>query len=217
MAGLSYDLLARVRGKSEAFLDGTHGEPAPVLINPRGDLCVALGLPGVAELVRLRRSYMAIAPAAVAPVAALPTTAAHLTLWNGEQENGMIYAIESVGVFTAVSAGAASQVGVAVCMNIGKKASPTSDTTPRGLAGQAYRGTAVVDAGATITDDKWQPFGTSIVGPASQIGLVAEFPVEGLFVVPPGHMFSVAAMANTGTTITTRCFIRWHEVQLPVG
>lgn len=217
MSGLAYDLQARVRGRSEAVTDANHGDPAPICINPRGDLQIAYGIPGVGDLTRLRNSYTVIAAAAVAPVTALPTTTAQLTLWNGEQENGKIYVLDSIGFFTAVSAGAATQVGMVVCMNIGKKANPAGAVVQKGLAGQVYRGTGNVTAAVTVTDDKWFPYGTSVVGPASQIGLVGEYPMDGLYVVPPGHMFSVAVIANTVTTITARAFIRWHEVLLPVG
>lgn len=217
MSGIAYDLQSRVRGKTEAVTDANHGESVPTLINPRGDLLISAGMPGISDLVRMRQSYTAIAAAALAPVAALPTTTAQVTLWNGELENGKIYIIESVGFFTAVSAAAATAVGVVVCMNIGKKSAPTSGITPKGLAGQVYRGTGIVATSASITDDKWFPYGTSIVGPASQIGLVGEYPVDGLYIIPPGHMFSIAVIANTTTTITCRGFIRWHEVQLPVG
>lgn len=214
---LQYDLLSRVRGKSEAVNDSPQGEPSPIVTNPRGDLAIAHGMPGVSDLVRMRNSYMAIVATAVAPITALPTTTAQMTLWNGEQENGKIYIIDTVGVFTTVSAGAATAIGLCGLMNIGKKVAPTGALTPRGLAGQAYRGTGLVAVGATVTDDKWTPIGTSNVGPASQIGQTMEWSLNGLYIVPPGHMFSLAAIANTGTTITCRCFMKWHEVQLPVG
>ena len=217
MSGIAYDLQARVRGKAEAVLDANQGEDIPVLINPRGDLLVAAGMPGISDLVRMRQSYTAIAAAAIAPVIALPTTTAQVTLWNGELDSGKVYVIDSVGFYCAVSAAAATAAGVVICMNTGKKTAPTGAITPKGLAGQVYRGTALVATSAAITDDKWFPYGTSIVGPASQIGLVGEYPVDGLYIVPPGHMISIAWIANTVTTITGRAFIRWHEVQLPVG
>ena len=214
---ISYDLNAKVRGRSEPILDCNTGEEVPININPHGDLIIAHGMPGVSELVRMRKSYMAIAASAVAPVTALPTTSAQLTLWNGENDGGLIYVIDSVGVFTTVSAGAATAIGLFACMHTGKKAAAVADLTIRGLAGQAYRGTATADVGATVVNDVWIPIGTANVGPASQIGQTLDVPVNGLYIVPPGHMFSLAAVANTTTTITTRCLIRWHEVQLPVG
>lgn len=219
MSGLAYDLQARVRAKSDVVSDLGTGEPAPLVINPRGDLLVAYGMPGVAELVRMRQSYFALGTAAAPANAALPTTATAtgITLWNGEQENGRIYVIDSIGFYVVVSAAAATAVGCVVCINLGKKTTPTADITPRGLAGNVYRGTGVVDLNATIVDDKWFPYGTSVVGPASQIGLAGDYPVDGLFVIPPGHQITVGVIANTATTITCRSMIRWHEVQLPVG
>lgn len=214
---IAYSLQARVRGKSDAIADANQGEEVPLCVNPRGDILIARGMPGISELVRMRQSYMAIVATAVAPVTALPTTTAQMTLWNGEQENGKIYVLDSVGVFVTVSAAAATAVGLCALMNIGKKTAPTSALTPRGLAGQAYRGTGIVAVGATVTNDVWITMGSSNVGPTSQIGQTLDWSLNGQYVVPPGHMFSLSAIANTGTTITCRCFMRWHEVLLPVG
>lgn len=215
--GLVSDLLGIVRGKNEPLLDQPGGSPSPLVVNPRGDLSVVQGLPPNAELVRMRSSYVAIAVTAVAPVVALPTTTAQLTLWNGENDGGKIYVIDSVIYYTTVSAAAATNVGLLCCMNVGKKTAPTGAITPKGLAGHAYRGSGLVAVGATITDDSWHPLGDSVIGAASQIGTTVEVPVDGLYIIPPGHMFSLAGVANTVTTITGRCGIRWHEVQLPVG
>lgn len=225
------EIQGRTRGTQECYTDQAGGETGGLVINPRGDLQIAQALPGYADIVRMRNSYFVIAAVAVAPVVALPTTTAQMTLFNGELDSGRTYFVSHVGAFVAVSAGAATEIAVLSCMGIGKKATVVSDLTPKGLAGQRYRGAGLVDLAAAVTNDQWMTVCGSLGGaPASHIGMNIEHDVEGRrtlgsglgtggssgFVIPPGHYFSIAVVANTVTTITVRQYIRWHEIQTPV-
>lgn len=192
------------------------GEDGPLICNPRGDLGANLTLPELADIVRLRQSFYVIAAAAVAPIVAMPTTTAQFTLWNGELDGGRSYVIDSIGYIVVASAAAATPVGMVVCMGTGRKTAPVADLTPRGLAGQRYRGSGYVDLAATVTNDTWHLAGTSNQGPTSQVGMSLDVNIFGRYIIPPGHYFSQSVMANTVTTITVRQFIRWHEIQIPV-
>lgn len=211
---------SRVRGAAPTLENLSSGSDNPTAINPRGDLLVAQSLPPSAELVRMGRSFMAVQTSAVAPVAALPTTTAQLSLWNGEPAGGRIYIIDSVFAICVVSAGAATGLGLVGMMNVARTSTPpTADLTPKGLAGQAYNGKGIVDlAVGSLVDDGWHPLGSSVVGPASQIGLTVDVPLEGRYIIPSGGgYFHLACVANTAATITVRMGIRWHEVQLPLN
>jgi hypothetical protein len=190
-------------------------------MNSRGEGLVAQALPERSEIVRLGESYGIIAATAVAPVVALPTTTAQLSLWNGEPDGGKSYIIDSLIGMVAVSAAAATGVGFAGMLNKGRVTKPTNDLAPAtaafGLAGHQYSGKAYVDLAATVVDDGWHPIGSAVVGPASQIALPFEALVYGIYIVPPGGMFSMAVLANTATTITAKQGLRWHEVQLDLG
>lgn len=206
-------LVGRARGTQEVYNDLSGGKSAGLVINPRGDLAIAQTMPGIGDLVRMRNSFFVIQSTAVAPIVALPTTTAQLTLFNGEQDGGRSYVIDSVGAIVQVSAAAATAIAVLACMGTGRKTAPTSDLTPRGLAGHRYKGAGIVDINATITNDTWHICGSSTFdAPTSQIGMAVEKRLDGLYVVPPGHYFSIAAITNTAATITVRHFIRWHEV-----
>lgn len=218
--GLGLEILNLVRGgaaPSDLYTKGS-GQPA---INGRGDSLVALALPERAELVRHGESYGIIQATAVAPVVALPTTTAQLSIWNGEQAGGKSYVIDSLIGMVAVSAAAATGVGFAGMLNKGAVTKPTNDLAPAtaafGLAGHPYAGKAVVDLAATVGDDGWHPIGNAVVGPASQVALPFEVPVYGLYIIPPGGMFSMAVLANTVTTITVKMGLRWHEVKLDLA
>lgn len=216
--GLSVDIQARVRGTVECLSELPGGESAPLVINPRGDLSIARALPEYAENGRLRNGYYVMQQTAVAPVVALPTTTAQVTLFNGELDMGKTYFVTHVGAFCAVSAAAATELAVLGCMGQGKKATVVSDITPKGLAGQRYKGMGLVDLAATVTNDTWSAIVGSIGNaPASQIGMNVEREIGGLIVIPPGHYFSIAVVANTVTTITVRQYIRWFEIQCPVA
>lgn len=212
---LPIETLLRVRGSDLGDVASGGADLQPNC-NGRGDSIVALGLPPQAEIVRMGESYVVTQATAVAPVAALPTTTAQLTLWNGEPDTGRVYVIDSVFAIVVVSAAAASAIGIAAMLNAGKKTGPTGTLTPKGLAGHPYRGKGTVSLAQAVTDDLWHPLGPSVVGPASQVGMMIDYPVKGLYLVPPGHMFSTAVLANTATTITVRQGIRWHEVRMPV-
>lgn len=164
----------------------------------------------------MRRSYMAVASAAAAPVAAMPTTAAQLTLFNGELAHDRSYIIDSVSLVVVVSAAAATAISIVGCINVNTKAAPTTNLlTPKGLAGQAYYGLGIVATGQTITNDLWSPLGNSNGAATSGIGTTLSVELNGMFVLPSRHMFSITAVANTATTITCRLGIRWHEAPVP--
>lgn len=189
-------------------------------VNARGEALVNLALPERAEIVRLGESYGIIQASAVAPVVALPTTTAQLSLYNGEGDGGRSYVIDSLIGVVVASAGAATGVGFAAMLNKGKVATPTNELSPAtaawGQSGHRYGGAAIVDLAATVVDDGWHPVGNAVVGPASQIAMPFEVQVYGSYIVRPGGMFSMAVLANTVTTITVKMGVKWHEVQLDI-
>jgi len=204
---------------TQDYDEGYMDESESVICNPRGDLIVCQALPPKAELVRLRNSYFGIATTAVAPSQGLPTTAAQVTLHNNNAYGGPIFIIDSVFTIVVVASAAATAIAPAICMNIGTKAVPTTNLlTPKGLCGNAYRGFGVLATGQTITNDTWCTANNSaIMDDVNQAGYISDCDLFGQYIVPPQHMFSVTAVANTNVTITTRSGIRWHEVQLPTA
>lgn len=226
--GISADLYGVVRGRADVVADLSSGEDGNLVVNPRGDLLISRGLPENTEMVRLRQSYNAgydQSLTAVAPLVALPTTAAGagtISLFNQEQDNGKIYVIDSLWCIVTAQIAAATAVSMIAMLNIGKFSNATAitnDVTPRGLAGQVYKGTAVVDLAyaGTLTDDSWQPVGSSINTIAANLGSIVDVPCRGIFVVPPGHAFHFGVVANTATATSVKFGVRWHEVQLVVG
>lgn len=196
------------------------GPDAPVVINNRGDLSVVQGLPPAAELVRMGASYLCVGTA-VAPVAALPTTTAHLSLWNGENPGGKSYVIDAIGTAITTSAGAAINLGLAAQLNVTNPiANPTGALAIKSLAGRAnYGGKGNAKASTTVTNDSaWHQVGTEVVcANTANLTLNVEFAVYGRYIVPPQGMFSLASMCNAAGTAVCTPIIFWHEVQLTLG
>lgn len=226
--GISADMWGIARGRVDVLADLATGDEGELVLNPRADLLIAHALPPKTEIVRMRQSYWAgytQADTAVAPLVALPTTAAGAgtaSLFNYEQDTGKIYIIDSLFCHVSSSIGAASPVTMIAMLNIGKfvnGTAPVAEATPRGLAGQGYRGSAVVDLAytGTLVDDGWQPVGSSLNVLATNVGSHVDVDCCGMFVVPPGHAFHFGVVANTATATSVKFGVRWHEVQLPVG
>lgn len=228
--GIAADIYGTVRAKTDAVSDLGGGESGDVAVNPRADLIVARALPELAEIVRMRNSYWVgytAADTAIAPLVALPTTAAGagtITILNGEGDGGKIYVIDSLWAHVSTAIGAPTATALTMCamLTIGKFTNATAvvaEATPHGLAGNAYRGTASVDLAyaGTLVDDAWQPVGESFNAIAANTGSSVDVPCRGLFVVPPGHAFHVGVIAGVATATSVKFGFRWHEVQLPVG
>lgn len=188
----------------------------PTYNNEKGEQLVAQGMPAYSEMARLGAGWQAIDTNALAAVAAVPTTTAGLTLWNGEPAGGKSYVIDRVGLISVVTTAALSGFSIACCIHPVGMVKPTSDITPKSMSGKpSYGGAAVVDSGATVVSDGWFPidksFVTSGVG-TTPIGGVS-WDTQGRFLIPPSAGFSIKAFGNI-TGLTFYHVIAWWEVQV---
>jgi hypothetical protein len=206
-----------------------HNDPAeydendakPETLNSRGDLLVAQSLPALTELVRLGNSWH-ILGAATAALTAVPTTTAGHSLWNGESDTGKSYLIDSFGTVEIVTdATQQNSIAIFACMSVGKIAAVTDAALVKAsMSGRPASATlARTAAGATtLAADVWSPHGPSTPANTAFAGAVwrvVEANVNGMYIVRPGGMFSIAAAKTVATASQIRYFIRWHEVQLP--
>jgi hypothetical protein len=189
-------------------------------LNTRGDQIVVQGLPELTELVRLGGSWQVATSTGQAALTALPTTVAGLSLWNGDPATGKCYAIDSFGSWEAVVDATQTDVtAIFACNNKPPVTTPTDAALAiRSLSGRTYGGKARTLAGGTITNEGWFPHGTSGQMAAAAAGAnwkVNEVMCRGLYLVPPGGMFSVQAVKAAAAAAAQQFFfIRWHEVQL---
>lgn len=214
------ELLWRVRADEPPSDEATGALTRPA-VNPRGDVLIANALPPATEPTRYGCTWRVQQATPSAPGVSLPTTLAGLSLWNGSQAEGPLYLIRRIWALVTTSAAAASPVGLCHLINVGPTAAPASaGLTIRGTRGQRYRGNAIVGVGVTVTDDGWEPIGTSAIAPASQLAAGAEVSlatVGGLYLVPPGHLYSIFALMNDGAVARTVVGVEWGEVQIAMS
>ena len=218
-------MLMKIAGRVRGLFAGNYPEnreDEQFHVNSRGDQIVAQGLPELTEIVRLGESWQVSSASGFAPATGLPTTTAALVLWNGESAGGKSYVIDSLSVSEIVVDATQSNMTSAFVM-LGKPpvAAPTDAALViRSLSGRTYGGRArTVVLSATVVNDGWFPCGTSAPAAAAAAGSAwkqMDWPLKGLYVVPPGGSFNahvVKVAATAGQAILT---IRWHEVQLIV-
>lgn len=218
---LAAKLLGRIRGLAAANI-AEGFEEAQIVLNNRGDQLVAQGLPELAEVVRLGDSWQVLS-AATAALIAVPSTAAGHSLWNGEPDTGKAYVIDSFGTVEVVTdATQQNSLALFAMVSNGKIAAPTDGGMVKAsLSGRPPSSTKAKTAAGvtTLAADVWTPHGPSSPGGAAFAGAVwrvHEYQARGLYVIPPGGMFSIAAAKTVATASQIRYFLRWHEVQFPV-
>lgn len=162
------------------------------------------------------RSYVAGTATAVAPVAAIPTTAAHYALWNGEPAGGKAYTITSVSFTPVVSAGAAFVAQLLVHVG-GTKSAPAGTIAqgPKPLDGlkadtRAQSLSAVTIAAAS---GLWHPITPSINAGAATatIALGGYQNVRGIYTLQPGGLFALAVLCSAAGSATCQLYVTWEE------
>lgn len=188
-------------------------------MNPRGELCVAQGLPPRAELVRLGDSWATqiLTASAFTYVNAWPTTRAEFQLHNADPVKSYIIDAAWMCGITSIAAAQPSTL-LAQITPPGEQAAPTAHISiirslsgKTGYSGRAIRGVAVTTALANA----WQAIATTVSPMTTNLGHACYVDLYGSYVIPPGGSFNLAGLSGTaaGTAI---CGVIWHEVELPV-
>lgn len=193
--------------------------------NSQGAQYVVQSLPSNSTMSAQGNVYVAGTATAVAPVAVIPTTASHLTLWNGESQtsgSGRSYIILSVGYYTVVSAGAAliTQMLVNVSTVPTTVPSGTAATSIVGLSGLSTGTSATIKSAVTITNNGvWHPFGPSYNAAAATatVGLGGETYTQGEYILRPGGLFNMAVLCSAAASATCSIFVKWAELPLKLG
>lgn len=214
-------MLTKIRG--ERASGGGSGEEVDILATRQGSLHVAQSLPSGALLTAKGQSYIAIATSVIAFIADEPETAAMFTLYNGEADGGKSYVIERIFTLCDVGTTAEARFALWACVHPVGRAADTADISlinnASGVAlGTSYGGNAKLDNGATVTNDGWSPWTTTMdISLETGLGgsaLVAQ--VRGRMIVPPSAAISLS-VTSTSTSETGVCGFHWHEVQLDLN
>lgn len=225
-------IFARVR----KFLEGIDVSSADtmqqVTLNDQLELLASLATSPYEETVRAGRAFEVHTVAAVAAVVALPTTAAMLSIYNGEPDGGRSYVIDRVWGLRIVSTTAiASQAALIGCLGQSRVASlgTLSGLPLNALNGnggkdsrlQSFLTAVALDAVTGVTGN-WrvlpgQTGGLKIsTGAATVGGDFVNAEVNGRIIVPPGRAFGVHVFAPL-VAETFLCGIEAHEKTIKLG
>lgn len=201
----------------------TANQEFPGASNYRNEQLVAQGLPPYAQLSLENKGWQVMDTSATPAVIVRPSTVAGLTLYNNNTTSSNIcFVIDRMFAFGLVSTAALSDYSLWACVHPVGMTKPTADiTTINSMSGfaTAYAGGAVVDTGATVTDNGWFPVSNNanvIHGVGVTPNHALSVPAEGRFIIPPTAGFSINVVASiTGLTFTHG--FSWYELELLTG
>jgi hypothetical protein len=172
------------------------------------------------ESSRLGQLYAKTTDAVATIAAALPTTTAAHTLWNGNGVGGKSLVLEAVAWnCTGTSGGAADMFAILGMLDTTSNATvpTTSDTATAisSLNGGTYSGNVKSCHTVTVVDKGWFFLGNHVATGAltATKGAQVYVPIEGMIIVRPTHQFCIS-IAGVGTTAVGRATFYWKEVQL---
>ena len=220
----STEVRAYVRGILRAVMN--EGTDQNIFMTTGGELIIAQGLPSETELARQGNGW-AVIGSAVTAVAAIPTTAAHLSLYNGNPVKSLV--IAAVGSFGTTTVAAAANFSVFARNDVpGANANPAGALIITGLSGKQYPvgansfganakasvALAAIGAGNNVA---WMPVGPSVTTPnTTTVGIAVHAECYGRWIVQPGGIFSLATVAQTAAG-TMQPYLYFYEVNLPLG
>jgi hypothetical protein len=171
------------------------------------------------EMTRSGRRFTGVfSTTGIAPVQAVPTTAAAWALYNGDPAKS--YVIDNIN--GALLSGTAGVGGAFLCivapLNAAVAAAAGSAVGSR--SGSNMSSKAVLGINYTLsalsTNVQWG-FVEAVVSPSAALGagsggITAD--VHGRIIVPPGKVLGISLVAPAGTTPLYLAGVTWHEVEL---
>ena len=172
--------------------------------------------------VSVPRLYGSVMASDIAPVAAIPTTAAHFCLWNGEPQGGKTYSITSIGFTCTTSSGAViiQQLLAHVCPGTQPLINGTAAAKgPFPLDGNGTRDSkAAVQQAVTLTAGQaasgfWHPVGPALITAAmtATIGCGSWVNVAGIYQLAPGSILSLASFCSAAGSAKNTISVTWSE------
>lgn len=190
-----------------------------------GEALVTAGMAPYEETTRGGSGFHCTATTPTAAVVALPTTAAGISIWNADADDGKSIIIDAIYAINAVGHAVLGQSGLICVVGQTDVASNSGTLVVRKNNGNgpAKGSIALVAPGSTALDAVtgvaigWIPMGNSVnLSVVSLPGLILWAPVNGRIIVPPARLFGVNVI-SANVENTWNCGIMWHEKQLTLG
>ena len=215
-----------VKGVVGAIANLAEGTLRELRLTKPGSLAVAqVEMPHV-EMARAKKRYIGgtnIIANGIAPVTAIPTTAATLALYNSAGDGGVSLVIDHLHFFLGSgtpTAGATLLVTVSSAKPTAVTAQATGHLVQPVKGGQGTTGTgssaAIWTAALTIAaNSAWVALGSTFQLAAANVGQGDRpFKLGGGIIVPPEHALGIAILSGTGTSPLYSVSAIWDEVVL---
>lgn len=221
------DILARVRGLTEAGAAAPEVDGKQLTLSQQLELLFAQGAAPYQELVRTGLAVKIGTAAAIAGVIALPTTAVMLGLYNNEPDGGRSMIIDWVAALNVASTAVATQAQILLLNGQVREAAPTDaalaiikmnglGTKPNVNVSSILNATAL--PANTGVAANWFPWGPVMIktGVAATPGYGGQVPVDGRIITPPGRYFAMHVLSSVvGETFLA--FVGFHMKQMNLG
>ncbi len=206
--------------KMMARYTGGGDSEVSVSADKQRNVLVAQGNPSYAETRRRGEGWTVMTQTPLTPLAALPTTASDLELWN----NGSRVAVVSdLHVWRLLgTAAVAGEVIFAMITTV--KAVPvfTDVEVFHSLSGKEFKTSTVTSelvpgVGTTVVPNGWQPYGPpSMTLQAATPGTGYNVPINGKLIIPPGCSLclSLCASIATGSAFHIGVTFDWVEMTI---
>ena len=184
-----------------------------------GQLRVSTSKPEYYELSRARRLFgvSSATGTAIAPVTAVPTTAAAWALFNGEDPGGKAYVV--LGAFAWLVSGTAglgaSLLGsVSIAPVAGTKPTAYANSIMSSLSGGPTSPKAIFAQGLTLVGTPaWVHLAGRDVPAAIEVGASITADAKVMLVIPPQYSGNLTILSPAGTTPLWGAGFIWAEVE----
>lgn len=151
----------------------------------------------------------------IAPVQAVPTTAAQWVIWNPDLEKSLVF--EKVGFYlTAGTAGIQSTL-MGALITLPANTANKSGITIANMSGSSESSVALINSGVTVTSPAapaWQMLCRDDSPCTVALNVMAFAELYGRLVVPPLRGLALAVIAPTGTNPLYAPVAEWAEIEL---
>lgn len=185
-----------------------------------GSTATAQVEPEALELTRMGRRFSGIGgTTGVAPVQAVPTTAAAWVLYNAESSGGKSYAVDDVSFWLLSGTATAGLTVLGIVSDVtstlptAATGSAISSRSRGGLTSRAVFGTGYTLPAQVAGAQGWFVIGSS-VGGVPGVGGGYSVDTKGKIVVPPGKVLGLTVLAGAGTSPLYIPGVTWVELEL---
>ena len=166
---------------------------------------------------RFKSAFTGTAPTGIAPVQAMPTTAAQWVLWNGDLVKS--YVVTSVGalLFSGIPAAGGTVLGALFQAPNQNGLAQQAGIGIANMSASAIGSKAVIKSGIALTAPAvplWVPLAAlpdAVDGVGGQAGPTSD--IKGRLIIPPQMGLGIAIFAGAGTTPLFLPIFDWIELE----